>query len=78
MRKTMMYDGVNVLTPKDDETVLVIASAKRGEYVQNITDYDVERFYGYSIENVIEYYTDKKPTAIAQYLKFHEEPNLED
>ena len=46
MRKTMMYDGVYVLTPKDDETVLVIASAKRGEYVQNITDYDVERFYG--------------------------------
>ena len=74
MKKTMMYDGVLVLTAKGKSEVLVIIELKRGESVSNVKEYDVERYYGITKDAVIERYKKNDPEDIAQYLELNSLP----
>jgi hypothetical protein len=71
MRKTMMYDGVFVLTAKDESEVLVIEELKRGQSVSNVEQYSMKRYYETTKDKVIEQYKKNDPEDIAKYLELN-------
>lgn len=71
MRKTMMYDGVFVLTAKGKSKVLVVEELKRGEYVSNVEEYSMKRYYETTKDKVIERYKKFDPEDIAEYLELN-------
>jgi precorrin-6B methylase 1 len=71
MRKTMMYDGVFVLTAKGKSEVLVVEELKRGEFVSNVEEYSMKRYYETTKDKVIERYKKNDPEDIAKYLELN-------